>query len=320
MGSRTPGAGSGPAPGVPPAPPFDDLVARALAEDLGVEPERLLAGHAGLLARDVTTHATAPAGARFSGRVVARSAGVACGIAVAARAWTLLAEAAGVEAGALTVEPLAAEGERVEPRTPVLAVDGPVGVVLTAERTALNALMTLSGIASETARWVAAAPGVAVCDTRKTLPGLRALSKWAVVCGGGHPHRAGLWDMVLIKDNHIRMAGGISAAVDAARATHPRLAVEVEADTIEQAEEAVRAGVDIVLLDNMDPATLTRAVEAVRVAAKATGATVSTEASGGIGFADLAEVARTGVDRVSTSALTLAPPLDFGFDEVTTGG
>ncbi len=308
-----------------PPPACDDLVARWLAEDLGVEPEALLVAAAGapdpaLLARDVTTSALVGAEAVFSGRVVARGEGVACGVSVAARAWTLLAGAAGVASARITVEALAEDGAPVRAGTAVLAVEGPARVVLAAERTALNALMTLSGIATEASRWVeAAGPGVAVCDTRKTVPGLRALSKWAALCGGAHPHRAGLWDMVLIKDNHLRPAGGITAAVAAARAAHPELIVEVEADTVAQAVEAASAGADIVLLDNMEAATLARAVVEVGQAARRRGGHCLTEASGGIRLADLPAVVATGVDRVSTSALTLAPPLDFGFDEVTIG-
>ncbi len=304
-------------------PPFDELIARALAEDLGVEPERLLAPAttpgepSDLLVRDVTTHAVATQGSRFAGRVVVREAGVVCGIGMATRAWTMLAAAAGIGSDSLVVEPLAREGDSLAPGTAVLEVEGPSAVVLAAERTALNVLMTLSGIASEAARWSAAAPGVDICDTRKTLPGLRALSKWAALCGGGHPHRAGLWDMVLVKDNHIRMAGGITTAIEKARAAYPELMLEVEADTIAQAEEAVRAGADIVLLDNMDGVTLARAVTAVRAAGKAAGRHCLTEASGGIRFEDLDRVVAAGVDRISTSALTLAPQLDFGFDEVT---
>jgi nicotinate-nucleotide pyrophosphorylase (carboxylating) len=151
-----------------------------------------------------------------------------------------------------------------------------------------------------------------VTDTRKTLPGLRALSKYAVAVGGAYNHRAGLYDMVLIKDNHIVHAGGVAAAVAAARSIHPELLVECEADSLAQAVEAASAGADYVLLDNMDDAELTAAVAAVRAAA---GERVClTEASGRITFDRLGGLATTGVDRVSTSALTLARPLDFGLD------
>jgi nicotinate-nucleotide pyrophosphorylase (carboxylating) len=152
-----------------------------------------------------------------------------------------------------------------------------------------------------------------VCDTRKTLPGLRALSKYAVRVGGGTNHRIGLFDMVLVKDNHIGAAGGITSAVARARELHPALLIEVEADSIAQAAEAARAGADMVLLDNMDDATLARAVAAVREATPA-GRECLTEASGGVTFGRLRALAAAGVDRVSSSALTLAQPLDFGLD------
>ena len=198
--------------------------------------------------------------------------------------------------------------------TPVIEVEGSARVVLAGERTALDFLMMLSGIATEARRWQAAAGERSrVLDTRKTLPGLRALSKYAVAVGGAHNHRAGLWDMVLVKDNHLAHAGSVTAAVEAARASAPGLRVEIEADTLEQALEAARAGADIVLLDNMDDAALTAAVRALRAA----GATCEIEASGGIHFERLGALAATGVDSVSSSAIALAPPADFGLDERT---
>ena len=297
----------------------DDVVARALAEDLGVSVGMFLApgagGAPGLLARDVTTASVVSGRAIFSGRIVARGDGVVCGIAVAKRVYVLLARAAGAEDG-VVFEPLAADGDRVTAGTAVAGVSGDAAVVLAAERTALNFLMVLSGIATVAARWQeAAGPSVAVLDTRKTLPGLRALSKWAVACGGAHPHREGLWDMVLIKDNHVRLAGGLSAAIAAARSAHPGLRIEAEADTVEQAVEAARAGADVVLLDNMDAGTMRRAVEAVREASAGHGRRCLTEASGGVTFERIAGIVATGVDRISTSALGLAPPLDMGIDE-----
>ena len=295
-------------------PPTDDLIAAALAEDLGVDPSRVLSAagrRAPLLDRDVTSSATVPAHAVFSGSISARDAGVVCGLPVVARTFEMLAHAA----GSLPVHcfPLVAEGADVTPGTAVIEISGPARTVLAAERTALDIVMVLSGIATEARRWQqAAGDGMAVTDTRKTLPGLRALSKYAVAVGGDHNHRAGLYDMVLIKDNHIAHAGGIAAAVGAARTAHPDLLVECEADSIEQAVEAARAGADYVLLDNLDDATLARAVEAVREAAA--GRTCLTEASGRITFDRLPALAATGVDRVSASALTLARPVDFGLD------
>ncbi len=162
----------------------------------------------------------------------------------------------------IEVFPLVAEGARVKAGTPVAEIEGVAAAVLVGERTALDFLMLLSGIATETARWVAAAgPDLAVCDTRKTMPGLRALSKYAVRVGGGTNHREGLFDMVLVKDNHIAAVAWHQAAVAKARAGHPELLVEVEADTAEQAREAVEAGAHMVLLDNMDDATLAQAVD-----------------------------------------------------------
>jgi nicotinate-nucleotide pyrophosphorylase (carboxylating) len=197
-------------------------------------------------------------------------------------------------------------------------------VVLGGERTALDFLMVLSGIATESARWRAAADAASraagltdrlvVTDTRKTLPGLRAASKYAVAVGGAANHRAGLWDMVLIKDNHLRMAGGVTSAVEAARRHHPGLRIQVEADSLEQAVEAVEAGADLVLLDNMDDDGLAAAVAAVREASSGTSRPCLTEASGGVTIERLPALAATGVDRVSTSRLTMARPVDVALD------
>ena len=300
---------------------IDDLVARALAEDLGVPVTAFSRGDgtAGvdLLSRDVTTQAVVPGGALFSGSIVARESGVVCGLAAAARVYAVLARAVGLEES-VVFEARAGDGEAVEPGQPVAFVSGPAAVLLAAERTALNLVMVLSGIATAAARWQrAAGPDVAVLDTRKTLPGLRALTKWAVACGGAHPHRHGLWDMVLVKDNHVRLAGGLASAIGAARSAFPGLAVEVEAETVEQAAEAARAGADVVLLDNMDAATMRRAVDAVRAACSQRESRTLTEASGGVTFERIGEIVASGVDRISTSALGLASPLDFGFDEQT---
>lgn len=298
-------------------PECDAAIAAALAEDLGVPIDRLFQpGDAGLLARDVTSASVVSAETRFSGRIVAREACVVCGLPVIEKVLAMLAAAAG-RAGEVEVFPLVAEGSSVTAGTPVAEVSGPVRVVLAGERTALDFMMVLSGIATVAARWQAeAGDHLAVTDTRKTLPGLRALSKYAVSVGGAHNHRSGLWDMVLIKDNHIAYAGSITAAVAAARAAHPGLDVEVEADTVSQATEAAAAGADIVLLDNMDDVTTAEAVLAVRAASPAQRRCL-TEASGGITFARLAALRAAGVDRVSSSALTLAPVVDFGLDELT---
>lgn len=302
-------------------PPIDDIVALALAEDLGVSPARFHRGvrpaapdEAPLLRQDATSAAVLAPDAFFAGRIVAREASVVCGLPVAARVFEMLADAAGSEP--VEVFPLVAEGASAAPGTPVAEVSGPALAVLAGERTALDFVMVLSGIATVAHRWQeAAGPTLAVCDTRKTWPGLRALSKYAVRAGGATNHREGLWDMLLVKDNHIAAAGSLAAAVEHARAARPDLALEVEADTPEQAAEACRAGADIVLLDNMDDATLAHAVELVRAEAELRGRACLTEASGGVTFARLEGIARAGTDRVSSSAVTLAAPVDFGFDE-----
>jgi nicotinate-nucleotide pyrophosphorylase (carboxylating) len=301
-------------------PDVHRIVALALAEDLGV-PAETFAPHSvaspELLARDVTSYSAIGLDARFAGQVVAREEAVVAGLPVVAAVFQAISASAGLF-DPIEVFPLVAEGAHVRPGTPVLAIEGVAAAVLTAERTALDFLMLLSGIATETARWVAAAGGdLLVCDTRKTLPGLRELSKYAVAVGGGTNHRHGLWDMVLIKDNHIRASGGIMTAVANARLAHPTLLVEVEADTLSQAVEAVEAGADLVLLDNMGDELLGEAVLAVREAARELDRSVLTEASGGIGRDRIPALRASGVDRVSASALTLGfHVIDFGLDEV----
>lgn len=301
-------------------PECRDEVARALAEDLGVEPAVLSAGEwvPGLLARDVTSSAVLGPDVPFFGVIVAREPCVVCGLPVVELCFEVLARAAGTPE-AVEVFPLIAEGSRVGAGTPVAEVEGAANVVLAAERTALNFLMVLSGIATETQRWVeAAGPTLAVCDTRKTYPGLRALSKYAVRVGGGTNHRSGLYDMVLIKDNHLR-SRSVADAIERARTAHPDLLVEVEADTEEQALEAVVHGADIVLLDNMDDETLALVASRCFIAAADRHRPLSIEASGGVTRERLATIAQAGIDRVSTSAITLARPVDFGLDGVRIG-
>lgn len=301
-------------------PELDRIVVLALAEDLGVSPDRFAPGASPsfeLLDLDVTSSAVVGPDALFGGRIVAREECVVCGLPVVGAVFERLSAAAGLFEP-VEAFPLVAEGSRVSAGTPVAEVGGLALAVLAGERTALDFLMILSGIATQTARWVeAAGPGLAVCDTRKTSPGLRELSKYAVAVGGGTNHRHGLHDMVLVKDNHIERAGGIEAAATRAREAHPELLLEIEADTIEQAVEAAGGGADIVLLDNMDDSHLADAVFAVHAVAAEAGRAVLTEASGSITFERLASLAQTGVDRVSSSALTLgATPVDFGLDEV----
>jgi nicotinate-nucleotide pyrophosphorylase (carboxylating) len=268
------------------------VIRRALDEDLAFGP-------------DVTTHATVPADSRATGDVVPRSAGVLAGVPVAAAVFDL------VGGPAVDVVLHAADGTSAEPGRAVLSVHGPTRALLTAERTALNLVCHLSGIASLTGRWVeaVAGTGAAIRDTRKTTPGLRALEKYAVRCGGGVNHRMALGDAALVKDNHVAAAGGLTAAVEAVRRTAPDIPLEVECDTLDQVEEALAAGVELVLLDNFDLADTVSAVEMAR------GTGVRLEASGGLDLSRAADVAATGVDFLAVGALThSAPVLDLGFD------
>jgi nicotinate-nucleotide pyrophosphorylase (carboxylating) len=268
------------------------VVRRALEEDLALGP-------------DVTTDSTVPEAARAVGDVVPRVRGVLAGLPVAAAVFDLVG---GPDVG---VELHAADGGRAEPGRAALTVTGPARSLLTAERSALNLVGHLSGVATVTRRWVDAVDGTtaAVRDTRKTTPGLRALEKYAVRCGGGVNHRMALGDAALVKDNHVAAAGGITAAVQAVRAHAPGVPLEVECDTLDQVREAVGAGVELVLLDNFSLADTRTAVGLVR------GSGVRLEASGGLSLDRAAEVAATGVDYLAVGALThSAPVLDLGFD------
>ncbi|HVD14174.1 MAG TPA: carboxylating nicotinate-nucleotide diphosphorylase [Actinomycetota bacterium] len=241
-------------------------------------------------------------------RLVARSGGVVAGLAGVEVALVETASRLGLPPGRFLAA--ATDGDRVAPAAVLGRVAGPARVLLAAERTILNLLGHLSGVATLTAAFVARVEGTAavVRDTRKTTPGLRLLEKYAVRCGGGRNHRLGLYDALLVKDNHLRAAGGLAAAVAAARAAAPDLPLEVEADTLEQVAEALEAGCDLVLLDNMDAAKMARAVVMAQGKAR-------TEASGGITLATVREVARTGVDFVAVGALThSAPALDVALD------
>jgi nicotinate-nucleotide pyrophosphorylase (carboxylating) len=273
------------------------VVAAALAEDL-----------AGGI--DVTTAATVPADEVGRADLVARSAGVVAGLPVAEVAFWLASRENRVER-----EPRADDGDRVAAGQPVLSVTGPVAAILTAERTALNLLTHLSGVATLTREWVDAVAGTKarIRDTRKTLPGLRALEKYAVRCGGGMNHRMSLSDAALIKDNHVAAAGSVTAAFAAVRAEAPALSLEVECDTLAQVREALAAGADLILLDNFRVADM---AAAVRLA----GGRALLEASGGLTLAGARAVAETGVDYLAVGALThSAPALDIGLDLVQAG-
>jgi nicotinate-nucleotide pyrophosphorylase (carboxylating) len=268
------------------------LVAAALAEDL--------AG-----GTDVTTAATVSRGARGQAHVVARAAGVVAGLPVAETAFWLAS--AGDE---LACTPHAADGDRVLSGQSVLTVIGPISALLTAERTALNLLCHLSGVATLTRQWTDAVAGTRarIRDTRKTTPGLRALEKYAVRCGGGVNHRMSLSDAALIKDNHVAAAGSVGAAFAAVRGRTPGLPLEVECDTLDQVAEALAAGADLILLDNFTIADMTAAVTLAAGRALL-------EASGGLTLSRASSVAATGVDYLAVGALThSAPALDFGLD------
>jgi len=297
-------------------PDTRDIVALALAEDFGVPPARFGGTEPAdprILERDATSASVLPQRASIAGRIVAREDLVVAGLPVVDEVYSMLADAVGAS-GDVEVFPLVAEGSSVRAGAALADVEGPAAVVLGGERTALNFMMTLCGIASEAKRWqTAAGERLEVVDTRKTYPGLRALSKYATAVGGGTNHRLGLWDMVLVKDNHLRRTT-VDDAVAHARTSAPGLRVEVEADTVEQAVAAVRAGADLVLLDNMDDDVLQDAVGAVRVAADECGRVVLTEASGGVTIDRVYAMRRLGLDRVSTSAITFAPPKDVALD------
>ncbi len=236
---------------------------------------------------DLTSLAVIDEGATCEAQLLLGEQGVVCGLEAAAAVF---------EALGASLEPLVAEGEVVEPG-PVALVSGPARAVLTGERLALNLLGRLSGIATLTRRYVDAVDGtgVAVLDTRKTTPGLRALEKHAVACGGGHNHRRGLYDAILIKDNHLRLVGSLPAAVR--RAKRSGVPVEVECDTLDQVREALEAGADAILLDNMTPAHLAEAATLARGRARL-------EASGGVTLETVRAIAESGVDCVSVGALT----------------
>ncbi|MEW5761879.1 MAG: carboxylating nicotinate-nucleotide diphosphorylase [Bacillota bacterium] len=258
---------------------LDELIRRALDEDIGPG--------------DLTTAATVPPSTRAAGVFLCKEAGVVAGLFVCERVFACLD-------AAVRFAPRVPEGAPVRPGDVLAEVHGPARPLLTGERVALNFLRHLSGVATRTARMVSLVRGypVRIVDTRKTTPGLRALEKWAVRLGGGHNHRFGLYDGVLIKDNHIRAAGGITAAVRAARAAVPHtVKIEVEVEDLAGVEEALAAGADAILLDNMPPAAMREAVELVAGRALV-------EASGGITEANVAEVAAAGVDIISVGALT----------------
>lgn len=269
-------------------------VQAALAEDVGTG--------------DATTLATVPAEAQASAVMAAREILSVAGLAFAEAAFRELSSQ-------VQVQRLVNDGERVGPHAVLLRVSGPARALLTAERVALNFVQRLSGIATFTWEFAKAVHGTKaeILDTRKTTPGWRRFEKYAVACGGGRNHRIGLYDLILIKDNHLAalrdaQPSAIAAAVQRARASYPQLKVEVEADTLEQVAQAADAGADIVLLDNMTTDQLRAAVALVAGRAK-------TEASGGVNLDTVRAIAETGVDFISVGAIThSARAVDIGLD------
>jgi nicotinate-nucleotide pyrophosphorylase (carboxylating) len=269
-----------------------DVVARALAEDVGIG--------------DVTSEATVPAEARGRARIVQKQPGVVYGLGLVAETMR--------QCGVEGVDNLVVEGQwRDGVPADVALASGGAMELLAAERTALNFLGHLSGVATLTARFVeaVAGTGAAILDTRKTTPGLRQLEKAAVVAGGGRNHRIGLYDAILIKENHIALAGSLAKAVHGARSKHPELAVEVECRNLDEVAYALGTGADILLLDNMDLETLRGAVR-LRDENATAGKGPSLEASGGVDLKTVRGIAETGIDLISVGALThSAPTLDF---------
>lgn len=268
----------------------DDFVRRVLAEDMGS-------------GGDVTSRATIAADARFTAKLVAREPIVLAGIDLAEAFFTKMDEE-------VIAERLADDGQRVETGAVLMKLRGNARAMLAAERSALNTLQHLSGIATLTRRYVdsIAGTGATLLDTRKTIPGLRSLEKYAARMGGAENHRMRLDDGILVKDNHVAVAGGVGAAVSAAKAADTGFEVQVEVDSIAQVEEALDAGADRLLLDNMDVPTLRKAVELVA-------GRVPLEASGGVTLETIRAIAETGVDYISVGRITQsAPAVDIGMD------
>jgi nicotinate-nucleotide pyrophosphorylase (carboxylating) len=268
----------------------DEFVSRVLSEDLGD-------------GGDVTSRATIPEDARFTAEMNARQAIVVAGLDIAAAFFLRLDPH-------VRIDPLVHDGDAVDPRTTLMRLEGNARAMLTAERSALNTLQHLSGIATLTRRYVdaIAGTGVVLLDTRKTLPGLRVLDKYAARMGGAENHRMRLDDGMLIKDNHVAVCGGVAEAVRRARAANTQLQVQVEVDRIDQIGPALDAGADRLLLDNMDPAMLREAVRVV-------GGRVRLEASGGVTLETIRFLAESGVDFISVGRITQsAPAVDIGLD------
>ena len=267
---------------------YREVVRRALAEDLGWG--------------DITTEATVDETLKARGQIVAKSDCVLAGLDAAAEAFRQLDPS-------VSVNVLLPDGTRCKPGDVVAEVRGSAASLLTAERTALNILQRLSGIATMTRRFVDAADGrITILDTRKTTPSLRALEKYAVRAGGGTNHRTGLDDGILIKDNHIRLAGGVQQALERMKAAEHEMPIEIEAQSLTQVDEALAAGANIILLDNLSTGEIREAVRRINGRAK-------TEISGGVTLDRIPELSSTGADYVSVGALThSAPAADLSFE------
>lgn len=258
---------------------LDELLLAALREDVGTG--------------DITTMSCIPAENRTEGRYLVKEDGVLCGLSVAERVFALIDPA-------ITLTPKAQDGDHVKKGDVIATISGPARGILTGERVGLNLMQRMSGVATMTAKAVSEVAGTkaTIVDTRKSTPGLRVLEKYAVRVGGGKNHRFNLADGVLIKDNHIAAAGGIRQALEAARRTAPHvMKLEVEVEDLDGVREALDAGADVIMLDNMSPAAMTEAVALI-------GGRALTEASGNMGDRDIKEVARCGVDLISIGALT----------------
>ncbi len=278
---------------------FDAVIKAALKEDIGTG--------------DVTTRFFVPLGTRFYGEMRAKDAGVVCGLEVARRVFALAAPGSRVKL-------VKKDGARIKKGDVLMKVEGPASI-LTAERTALNFLQHMSGVATKAALFAAVLKGsrTRIYDTRKTLPGLRLIEKYAVRCGGGRNHRLGLYDMAMIKDNHVAFAGGkpevLGARMAAMRRARPGLKIELEVDTLAQLKAFLHLGADVIMLDNMNYADMKKAIALIR---SFKGKRPEVEISGGVDLAMAARYARLGADRISAGSITSgARPLDISFEART---
>ena len=284
----------------------------------GLDPERVAAIIVATVEEDldggvdVTSVSTVPASQRSIVTFGARAAGCLAGLDIACAVVEIVCGADNV-----TIERVKSDGDRLQKGDVIARVTAPTQSMLTAERTALNLMCHLSGVATATSKWVdaVAGTGAVIRDTRKTTPMLRRLEKYAVRCGGGQNHRMSLSDAALVKDNHIAAAGGVEQAFGLIRANAAHLPIEIEVDTIDQLRTAINAGADVVLLDNMPPTVMREAVQVVAAHKSSTGHAVLLEASGGLTLDNAKDVAETGVHFISVGGLTHSSPiLDIGLD------